>query len=101
MNYMAYGIPVIASVDLESETARIVEGSGAGWVTDAQTPSQFAAVAAAKLKDPEALKAASRAGFAYANANFHPKAVGAKFEQVLNDVVRVQALHSPPLATGA
>jgi colanic acid biosynthesis glycosyl transferase WcaI len=87
MNYMAYGIPVIASVRPESETARIVQESGAGWVTDAQTPSEFASVAAAKLTSPEALKAAGRAGFTYANENFRPGAVAAKFEGVLIDVV--------------
>jgi colanic acid biosynthesis glycosyl transferase WcaI len=87
MNYMAYGIPVVASVNPESETARIVEESGAGWVTDARTPSTFASVAAAKLRDPEALRIASHAGFAYANENFHHSAVAAAFESVLNDVV--------------
>jgi colanic acid biosynthesis glycosyl transferase WcaI len=87
MSYMAYGIPVIASVNPDSETARIVRDSGAGWVTDSQTPSEFAAVAAAKLGDPDALKAAGRAGFAYANDNFHPKAIAAKFEAVLDEVV--------------
>jgi colanic acid biosynthesis glycosyl transferase WcaI len=87
MSYMAYGIPVIASVNPESETARIVRESGAGWVTDSQTPSEFAAVAATKLTDREALKTASQAGFTYANDNFHPKAVATKFEGVLSDVV--------------
>ena len=87
MSYMAYGIPVIASVNPDSETARIVRDSGAGWVTDSQTPPEFAAVAAAKLRDPEALKTASRAGFTYANDNFHPRAIAARFEVVLDDVV--------------
>jgi colanic acid biosynthesis glycosyl transferase WcaI len=86
MNYMAYGIPVIASVNPECETARIVRESGAGWVTDAQTPSAFAATAAAKLRDPEALTAAGQAGFAYAREHFHPSAVAARFERVLLDV---------------
>lgn len=86
MNYMAYGIPVIASVNPERETARIVLESGAGWVTDAQTPAEFASVAASKLGDPEALKTASRAGFTYANENFRPGAVAAKFEAVLAEV---------------
>jgi hypothetical protein len=56
-------------------------------VTDSQTPSEFAAVAAAKLGDREALKTAGRAGFTYANDNFHPQAIAMKFEVVLNDVV--------------
>ena len=38
MSYMADGIPVLASVNPDSETARIVSDSGAGWVTDSQTP---------------------------------------------------------------
>jgi colanic acid biosynthesis glycosyl transferase WcaI len=86
MNYMAYGIPVIASVRPDSETARIVQESGAGWVTDAQTPSEFAAVAAAKLKDGAALRSAGQAGFTYAQENFHPRAVAARFEDVLAKV---------------
>ena len=87
MNYMAYGIPVIASVRPESETARIVQESAAGWVTDARTPSEFASVAAAKLSDRDALRAAGRAGFTYANENFRPGAVAARFEAVLAEVV--------------
>lgn len=87
MNYMAYGIPVIASVNPDCETARIVLESGAGWVTDAQNPSDFAATAAARLRDSEALRSASQAGFTYAEENFHPNAVAAKFESVLTDVM--------------
>jgi colanic acid biosynthesis glycosyl transferase WcaI len=87
MSYMAYGIPVIASVNPESETARIVRESGAGWVTDSQTPSEFATVAATKLTDREALKTAGQAGFAFANDNFHPKVIASQFEDVLSDVI--------------
>jgi colanic acid biosynthesis glycosyl transferase WcaI len=87
MSYMAYGIPVIASVNPESETARIIRESGTGWVTDARTPQEFTAIAAAKLRDLDALKAAGHAGFRYANENFHPRAVAARFEDVLREVV--------------
>lgn len=87
MNYMAYGIPVIASVRPDSETARIVQESGAGWVTDAGVPAQFAALAAAKLKDRDALREAGRAGFAYAAEHFRPAAVAARFETVLTTVL--------------
>jgi colanic acid biosynthesis glycosyl transferase WcaI len=88
MNYMAYGIPVLASVRLGSETARIVEESGGGWITDAREPEEFAVLAAEKLRDPEALRAAGRAGFTYANRHFAPSAVGARFEEVLIEAVR-------------
>jgi colanic acid biosynthesis glycosyl transferase WcaI len=87
MTYMAYGIPVIASVNPDSETARIVRESGAGWVTDSSTPQEFAALAATRLRDTDALRTAGVAGFTYAIKNFHPKAIAAKFESVLRDVV--------------
>jgi colanic acid biosynthesis glycosyl transferase WcaI len=83
MNYLAYGIPVIASVKLGSETARIVEESGAGWVTDAAHPEQFTAKVAQVLADRAALKRASDAGFAYAKGEFAPRSVAARFEALL------------------
>ncbi len=86
MNYMAYGLPVLASVCLGSETARIVEESGAGWVTDARHPEQFVAKAAEVLRDPASLEGASKAGFNYARAHFTPRSVAERFEAVLEEV---------------
>ncbi|MCA1703927.1 MAG: glycosyltransferase family 4 protein, partial [Actinobacteria bacterium] len=34
MNFMMYGLPVLAAVNPDSEVARIVEKSGGGWVVD-------------------------------------------------------------------
>jgi colanic acid biosynthesis glycosyl transferase WcaI len=90
MNYMAYGIPVLASVNPASETARIVRESGAGWVTDAGEPDAFSVKAAELLADRERLRAASHAGHAYATANFAPAVVAQRFERVLE-----RALGSP------
>jgi colanic acid biosynthesis glycosyl transferase WcaI len=87
MNYMAYGAPVIASVRPDSETAAIVRDAGAGWVTDAADPDQFAATAARVLSDPAALQRAGDAGRAFARRNFQPQAVAARFEQVLESVI--------------
>lgn len=87
MNYLAYGVPVIASVNPESETARIVEESGAGWVTDAARPEEFAARTVEVIRDREALQRASAAGFAYAKREFAPAAVAERFEEVLRSVV--------------
>jgi len=86
MNYMAYGLPVLASVRLGSETAKIVEESGAGWVTDARDPKRFAAKAAQVLRDRAALDRAGEAGFAYARAHFAPSGVAERFETVLEEV---------------
>jgi colanic acid biosynthesis glycosyl transferase WcaI len=83
MNYMAHGIPVLASVNPSSETARIVRESGAGWVTDAAVPAEFARKAAVVLADRGALREAGRAGHAYAQANFAPASVAANFDAVI------------------
>ena len=83
MNYMAYGVPVLASVRPDSETARILERAGAGWVTDAGNPDAFAETAARVLDDAAGLESASVAGRAFARANFHPRTVAERFEQVL------------------
>ncbi|MEJ7826474.1 MAG: glycosyltransferase, partial [Solirubrobacteraceae bacterium] len=86
MNYMAVGLPVIASVRPESETARIVRESGAGWVTDARDPAQFARTAVEVLTKPDELRARGRAGLTYADANFRADGVAERFEGVLGAV---------------
>jgi colanic acid biosynthesis glycosyl transferase WcaI len=83
MNYMSYGIPVLASVNPRSETARIVRESGGGWVTDAADPGQFVSTVTRVLSDRSALRQAGRAGHAYARQNFAPAAVAARFEGVI------------------
>ena len=88
MNYMSYGIPVMASVRPETETARLVQSSGAGWVTDASTPHEFASTAAEILLDETALENAANAAYAFAQDNFRPQALAEQFENVLLDVVR-------------
>jgi colanic acid biosynthesis glycosyl transferase WcaI len=95
MNYMAYGIPVVASVRVGSETAHIVEESGAGWVTDASDPAQFARTTARVLQDPDALEAAGLAGFEFANEEFHPNSVAQKFEDVLISAVEGHGRRDP------
>jgi colanic acid biosynthesis glycosyl transferase WcaI len=86
MNYMSFGVPVIASVDAGSETARIVTESGAGWVTDPARPEQFAARAASALSDPVGLRRASAAGIEYAARHFHPAAVSRSIDDAVRRV---------------
>jgi colanic acid biosynthesis glycosyl transferase WcaI len=86
MTYMACGIPVIASVHPDSETARIVRDSDCGWVTNAARPEEFASVAATKLQDTDGLRRAGAAGFRFAGENFSPQAVADRFEQVFAQV---------------
>lgn len=62
MNFMAYGIPVVASVSPQSEAARIINASGAGWVADSADPRHFNAMLGDALMCPEQLQARGRAG---------------------------------------
>ena len=100
MNYMAFGIPVIASVNPESETARIVRESGAGWVTDAAQPEQFANVAADVIRNRDALERASQAGFRFAAEQFAPASVAARFSDVLANVTGLAPRHDSPTMSG-
>jgi colanic acid biosynthesis glycosyl transferase WcaI len=70
MNYFAAGLPVLASVRPESETALIVERSQGGWVTDAASPGAFAAKATELLASPGRMSAAGVRGRAFADENF-------------------------------
>lgn len=87
MNYLAYGLPVMACVRSDSETARIVRESGGGWVVDARDLGQFGALVAEKLGDVEGRRAAGQAGYAFARERFSPMGVAARFETVLYDAV--------------
>jgi colanic acid biosynthesis glycosyl transferase WcaI len=91
MNYMAYGVPVLASVRPDSETARIVESSGAGWVADARDPDRFAECAARALDDAAGLARASASGRTFAHAHFAPSTRAERFEGVLRAAVAESA----------
>ena len=86
MNYMANGLPILAAVRPDSETARLVAESGAGWVTDSARPEEFSTTAAEKLRAPDELQRASDAGRAFAAAQFAPDAVTGRFEDLIDAV---------------
>lgn len=88
MNYMAHGVPVIASVDSGSEAARIVRESGAGWVTDPADPAGFASRAAEVLQDREGLTRASGLGFTYAREHFSAAGASRAVNEVLAGAIR-------------
>jgi colanic acid biosynthesis glycosyl transferase WcaI len=83
MNYMAYGIPVVAAVNPASEAARLVREARAGWVTDSSEPVSLPTAIAEALSDPAELAARSRAGREYALAHFSPQAFGDAFDREL------------------
>jgi colanic acid biosynthesis glycosyl transferase WcaI len=87
MHYLASGTPVLASVRPDSETARVILESEAGWVSDAGDLTQFTTTAAAILGDLPGREAAAKNGFAYATEHFDPAAVATRFEEILESVV--------------
>jgi colanic acid biosynthesis glycosyl transferase WcaI len=87
MNYMARGLPVLASVRTDSEVAGLVEESGAGWVTDCASPAEFAAKAAEVVRNRDELAWRGKAGLQYALGHFAPERTAEAFERVLLEAV--------------
>ncbi|MBA3420911.1 MAG: glycosyltransferase family 4 protein [Thermoleophilaceae bacterium] len=87
MNFMAYGIPVVAAVEPESEVARIVESSGAGWVTESARPERFPERIAEALADRAGRESRGEAAAAYAGRYFSPHGMAERFEELLTEVV--------------
>ena len=88
MHYMGSSLPVLAVVDPESECARIVRESGAGWVLDARRVDEdVQRVITEILADPEALRERGRAAHDFAAMHFDPGQVAARFERELVPLV--------------
>lgn len=86
MNFMAYGLPIVASVDPKSEVARIVEASSGGWVVDNSDPAKFAQSLREIASSGEEIPRRAAAARAYADKNFTVQAFGKSFDQILGQV---------------
>ncbi len=80
MNYLAAGLPVIASVRPESEAARIVETSQSGWIAG---PGDFGSTVEAALSDPDLLVSRSRNATEFSSAKLAPEALADRFDDIL------------------
>lgn len=87
MNFMAYGIPTVASVRAGSEVARLIGESGGGWVTDSTDESQLAGKLAEVLEDREALERRGAAALDFARRHFSPDQAAARFESTLSETL--------------
>jgi colanic acid biosynthesis glycosyl transferase WcaI len=88
MNFMMYGLPVVASVDPGSEVAHIVRTSGGGWIVDNADPAGFARALSDITRSPETIAARAGAAREYAVQNFNVDAFAARFHAVLQRVAR-------------
>ena len=87
MNFMVYGLPVLAAVNPGSEVARIIEQSGGGWVVDSSRPELFPLKLAELRARPGEVLQRGRAAARYAGARFTAATFAERFEAVLREVV--------------
>jgi colanic acid biosynthesis glycosyl transferase WcaI len=88
MNFMMYGLPVVASVDPDSEVAHIVRESGGGWVVDNADPTTFASALREITASPDQIALRAVASREYAERHFDVASFARRFDDVLQGVVR-------------
>jgi colanic acid biosynthesis glycosyl transferase WcaI len=86
MNFMAYGLPIIAAVNPNSEVARLVSEAEAGWVVDSSKAELFPETVQEALHSPEQMTERSAAARAYAQKHFSKENFVKRFDNVLRDV---------------
>jgi colanic acid biosynthesis glycosyl transferase WcaI len=91
MNYLAYGLPVLAAVNPAGEVARIVEQSGTGWVVDSSDPGAFPRAVARLTEHPDEVRDRAARAVVYAGEHFTQAGFAAQFERTLAAVVAARA----------
>lgn len=86
MNFMTYGLPVLAAVDPTSEVARIIEQAGAGWVVDSRRPDEFPTKLVEVMRDRTGIADRAAAARSYAERNFTQEQFVERFERSLREV---------------
>ena len=87
MNFMMYGLPVLAAVNPAGEVARIVRDSSTGWVVDSSDPESFPRELARLAHDPEEVRERAAASRRYAEQHFAQDVFAERFNRVLEAVV--------------
>jgi putative colanic acid biosynthesis glycosyltransferase WcaI len=86
MNFMAYGLPIIAAVHPDGETARLVEKAEAGWIADSSEPDLFPRTVISALDERAELRRRAQAARSYAEQNFSTDAFAGSFDRLLRRV---------------
>jgi colanic acid biosynthesis glycosyl transferase WcaI len=87
MNFMAYGLPVLAAVNPTGEVARIVGEANAGWVVDSSDPDSFPRKLAEILRAPAEIVARGEAAYQHAQRHFTQAGFAERFDTSLTEVV--------------
>lgn len=96
MNFMAYGLPIIAAVNPAGEVARIIQASGAGWVVDSSDAPALPRAIARIAADPEDQRQRSQKAREYAAEHFSVEGFARRFNDVIDDVLARPAARSRP-----
>lgn len=102
MNFMAYGLPILAAVNPSGEVAKLVEEAGAGWVVDSSDAPAFPRELARLAGRAEELRARAARAVAFAGERFTQAGFAAEFERTLRQVVSPAAprgAHQPAAAS--
>ncbi len=86
MNFMAYGVPTVAAVRPDSEVARIITESGAGWVARSSDPAELSGRLVHALTDADDRRHRANRALEFARANATPAAIALQFEALLSSV---------------
>ena len=95
MNFMAYGLPVLAAVNPSSEVARLVSESGAGWVLDSSRPESFPLEVQRLLGAPAEIGARAAAATDFASTHFAQEAFAKHFDDLLQEVAAAPPKGAP------
>ena len=87
MNFMAYGLPVLAAVNPSGEVAKIVQEANAGWVVDSSDPDSFPGKLSEILRAPSEIKERGRSAYRYAQRHFTQAGFAERFDDALSEVV--------------
>jgi colanic acid biosynthesis glycosyl transferase WcaI len=93
MNFMAYGLPVLAAVNPTSEVARIVEEAEAGWVVNSADPDAFPRRLREIANAPDEIATRAASALAYAQRHFSQQGFASQFEGELDGLLSPHAIH--------
>lgn len=86
MNFMAYGLPILAAVHPEGEVARLVNESGGGWVVDSSDGPAFPRELARLAQNTQEVRERAERARAYAGAHFTQASFIERFERTLGQL---------------
>jgi colanic acid biosynthesis glycosyl transferase WcaI len=83
MNFMAYGLPILAAVNPNGEVARIVSESATGWVVDSSDADAFPREVARLASAGDEVRKRAEAARQHADRHFTQAGFAERFEETL------------------